>query len=181
MTMKELTTALGGVDATSGLDAVNKKLDALIEGEAPEPETAPEDAVEGNEEEVKPADEGKETEEVAEPEAAPEAEAEAEPETDEDEAEAEEGDKEMSVSADSEMKKVLAQVTSVIAENKELRASLAEAEKKLAAKEKAERDFVEKFKTLSVSLSTESDAEFAESAEAPVVENVFTDGIGDLA
>ena len=48
---------------------------------------------------------------------------------------------------------------------------------KLAAKEKAEQDFVAKFKNLSVSLSTESVTEVPEETGE---QNVFTDGIGEF-
>lgn len=61
----------------------------------------------------------------------------------------------------------------VVARNKELEQRVADLEAQLAAKEKEEKDFIEKFHTLSVSLSTER-----KEHKTPETKSAYTDGIG---
>ena len=152
MTMKELTAAIETAE-TPNLEEVNKKLDALLEAE---PETAEEPAVEET-----PAEEEKVEEPAAEEEAA------------EDVAEE---------PAEEEQEEALSAITSVMEnlakENAELRAQNEKLTAKLAARDKAEQDFLERFKKLNVSVSsTES---VTVEVEEPTIQNVFTDGIGEI-
>lgn len=90
-----------------------------------------------------------------------------EPETEEDPKEEEEEVDEAELAA------VEAAIEKIQQENAELKAEVEKLTAQLSAKIKAEKDFVSKFKNLSISLSTERVAEVPE-----VAEDVFTDGIG---
>lgn len=156
MTMKELTAAIETAE-TPNLEEVNKKLDALLEAEH---EAAEEPVVEET-----PAEEEKVEEPAEEPAA--------------EEAAAEEVAEEP---AEEEQEEALSAITSVMEnlakENAELRAQNEKLTAKLAARDKAEQDFLERFKKLNVSVSsTES---VTVEVEEPTIQNVFTDGIGEI-
>lgn len=165
MTIQELTAALDGEHTDLG--EINKKLDALLEDEK--------QLTTAEEEEAAAAEEPEEEAPVEEAEA-PAA------ENKEELAETEDAEKEVSAEQPEEEKKELAAVESMF---KELTAKLeamaaenARLQARLDAKEKAEQDFIARFKNLSVSLSsTES---VTEVAEAPAEQVVFTDGIGEF-
>lgn len=151
-TMKDLVAAIESAEQPN-LEEVNKKLDALV-SEEPASEAAEEPV---------------EEEEAAEEEKAEE-EAEAAHEAAEEATEAEE-------------EKALSAITSVMEglakENAELKAQNEKLTAKLAARDKAEQDFLARFKKLNVSVSSKTESVTMEEAEAPV-QNVFTDGIGEI-
>lgn len=157
MTIQELSAALDGEHTDLG--EINKKLDALMEPEAEKKLT----------EEPAPA----EPEAKTEPEE-PEKEVSAEQPKDEPE-------KEVSAEQPKEDQKELAGIGSVLEnmskEIARLSAENAKLQERLAAKDKAEQDFIARFKNLSVSLSTESVTEVPEESDE---QNVFTDGIGEF-
>lgn len=162
MTAKELTAALDMV-GTADLSEVNKKLDALLEKELT---TAEEEAAEV----AGPAEEVKEeaAEEVKEEAAEEAAEPVAEPEVKE---EAIEPEQPKALSA------IAAVMESLTKENADLKQEVSALKATLSARDKAEQEFVEKFKNLSISLSTES---VAKDVEESTEQNVFTDGIGEI-
>lgn len=96
---------------------------------------------------------------------------------------AEEPEKEESV--EHAPKKVKEETLSVIAslvenltkENTRLEAENKELKEQLSARDQAEKEFLEKFKSLSISLSTER---ATKDVEESTTESVFTDGIGEL-
>lgn len=151
-TMKDLVAAIESAEQPN-LEEVNKKLDALV---SEEPAS---DAAEEPVEEEEAVEEEK-TEEEAE--AAPEA-------TEE--------------STEAEEEKALSAITTVMEglakENAELKAQNEKLTAKLAARDKAEQDFLARFKKLNVSVSTKTESVTMEEAEAPA-QNVFTDGIGEI-
>lgn len=154
MTLQDLTKALD-VEQASDLGEINKKLDALLEGEeTKELTTAEEEAEAAEVEEVVEEPKEEAEEEAAEEEAAEEP---------------------------AEEQKELAAVEAMFVQLQErvekLSAENARLEAKLAAKEKVAQEIVAKFKNLSVSLSTES---VTEVPEATGEQNVFTDGIGEF-
>lgn len=79
--------------------------------------------------------------------------------------------------------KALSAITTVMEdlakENAELKAQNEKLTAKLAARDKAEQDFLARFKKLNVSVSSKAESVTMEEAEAPV-QNVFTDGIGEI-
>lgn len=154
-TMKDLVAAIESAEQPN-LEEVNKKLDALVSEEpAPEAEEAPE------------------TEEEAAEEEKVEEEAEAAPEAHEEAAAASEEEEEKALSAITTVMEGLAK------ENAELKAQNEKLTAKLAARDKAEQDFLARFKKLNVSVSSKAESVTMEEAEAPV-QNVFTDGIGEI-
>lgn len=163
MTIKELTAALDGEHTDLG--EINKKLDALLETEAEKELTTEEEEAEAAEE---TAEEEEKAEEVAE-------------EPAEEAAEEAEEVKEEAAEQPAEETKELAAVENIFAEFTEklekLSAENARLQAKLDAKEKAEQDFVARFKSLAVSLSTESVTEVSEVTDE---QNVFSDGIGEF-
>lgn len=139
---------------TASLSDLSKLLDSAIETEEKELEV--EEAEETVEETV---------EETAE---------ETEEETVEEEESAEETADEAEESADEPtFDQVSEMINLVVERNKELEQRVAELEAKLSAKEKEEKDFIEKFHTLSVSLSTER-----KEHKTPETKSAYTDGIG---
>lgn len=165
MTMKDLAAAIDSVDQPN-LDEVNKKLDALLEAE--ETVETEEPAAEKAEE---PVEESAKVEEFAEePEAEP---VEEEAEEAAEEPAEEEAEEEAALSAITVVMENLAK------ENAELKAQNEKLTAKLAARDKAEQDFLARFKKLSVSVSS-TERVTMEEAEAPMVQNVFTDGIGEI-
>lgn len=159
MTIKELTAALDGEHTDLG--EINKKLDALLETEAEKELTTAEEEAAAAEE---PAEEEEKAEEKAE-----------EPEEKAEEV------KEESAEVPAEETKELAAVENIFAEFTErlekLSAENARLQARLDAKEKAEQDFIARFKNLSVSLSTESVTEVSDETDE---QNVFSDGIGEF-
>ena len=174
-TQKKLSELLGGeVFEGADLEQLNKKLGEMIDApaetpevpevpeepvaEPAEPQDAPEEAPEAEEEPV---------EEVAE-EVSEEAEEAAEEPAEEPEAEEAEAPEAVDLSV------VMKGIEDLKAEIAELKSENEELKSKLSAKSKAEKEFVEKFKNLSVSLTVEKKQE-------PVVESkpAFTDGIGE--
>lgn len=154
MTLEQMSAALDG--ETTDLNAINQKLAALIEEEeskkqltTAEEEAAKEEPV-GEAKDEKPEEEPEEPKEVA--------------------AEQSEEEKEELAAVEKMFNELTAKLETLSTENAKLQA-------RLEAKEKAERDFVEKFKNLSVSLSTES---VTEVADEPAEQNVFSDGIGEF-
>lgn len=141
--VKDLAAALEGGEKPD-LAEINKKLDALLEQQA-EPEEVVEETVEVEEE---PA--------VEEPQ---------EEETPEEETVEEESQVDLSV--------ILATVKDLQDEVQALKEQNQTLSAELSAKRKAEAEFIEKFKGLSVSLATER------VAKKEVVKNVYTDGIGE--
>lgn len=142
--VKDLAAALEGGE-TPDLSEVNKKLDALLEKE---------EAVEAPAEEA-PAEEPVKEESV-------------------EEAPAEEPVKEESVEEpEADLSAVLKAVEDLKAQVEELKGKNEALSAELSAKREAEADFIRKFKSLSVSLATES------VAKETVVENVYSDGIGE--
>lgn len=160
MTVKELTDALDGEHTDLG--EINKKLDALLEKEEVKQLT----------DEGEPA--GEAVEEPAKEEASEEQPA-------EEQEEAAEEEKEEAAEQPAEEQKELAAVEKMFSDMTEklekLSAENARLQAKLDAKEKAEQDFIARFKNLSVSLSTES---VTEVSEVPDEKDVFTDGIGEF-
>ena len=161
MTVKELTAALGA-EQVSDLAELNKKLDALIDGEteAPAAEETPEEEVEADEEATEEAAEAEEaTEETAETE----------------EAEAEEESEELSALA------TAAQVIKTLQdENTALKAELDQIKAQLSARSAEEKEFVAKFKTLFTSSGTERVATDDAAEAADDIRFTFTDGIGEV-
>lgn len=153
MTIQELSQALDG--ETTDLSAINKKLEALLEKEEKQLTTAEEEAAKekpaedakAEQQEEKPAEEQKE---VA--------------------AEQPEEDKKELAAVETMFKELTAKLETLAAENAKLQA-------RLEAKEKEERDLVEKFKSLKISLSTEN---VTVVADAPAEQDVYTDGIGEF-
>ena len=156
MTLQQLNTALDG-DSVD-LSEINKKLAALIDEEEKKLTDEGEKAPEAEEPVEKAADEPAEVPEKAAVDTAEEEKTEPQ-----------------------EEKKELAAVESLFTEMTEklekLSAENARLQAKLEAKEKAEQDFIARFKNLSVSLSTES---VTEVSEVPDEKDVFTDGIGEF-
>lgn len=165
MTVKELQTALDN-EQVSDLDALNKKLDALLEGD----EESVEKTVETEEvQEEEPAEEP--AEEAATEEAAVEEEPAAEEApAAEDEAPAEGENTVLAKAADV--------LTALQKENAELKDELAKVQAQLSTKAKAEKEFLAKFKDLSISLGTERVA--TGNAEKSAENVYFTDGIGEV-
>lgn len=173
-TQKKLSELLGGeVFEGADLEQLNKKLGEMIDApETPEvPEVAPEaepvaePAEDTAEVSAEPAEEPAEPEAEEVPEEAEEAAEEpAEEPVEEVPQESEAVDLSVVMKGIEDLKAEIAQLKS---ENEELKS-------KLSAKAKAEKEFVEKFKNLSVSLTVEKKQE-------PVVESkpAFTDGIGE--
>ena len=152
--VKDLAAALESSEKPD-LTEINKKLDALLEksDEAPVEELVEEPVQETQEElAVEEAEEVAEEAEEAVEEAAEEA-TEEEPTVD------------LSAILDT-VKSLQDEVQALKEQNQTLSAEL-------SAKRKAEAEFIEKFKGLSVSLATER------SATKEVVKNVYTDGIGE--
>lgn len=161
MTAKELTAALDMV-GTADLTEVNKKLEALLEKEltTAEEEAAAEEVAEEAAEPVEEEAVEEAAEEAAEPAAEPEVKEEAiEPE------------QPKALSA------IAAVMESLTKENADLKQEVAALKATLSARDKAEQEFVEKFKNLSISLSTES---VTKDVEESTEQNVFTDGIGEI-
>ena len=161
MTAKELTAALDMV-GTADLTEVNKKLDALLEKEltTAEEEAAAEEVAEEAAEPVEEEAVEEAAEEAAEPAAEPDVKEEAiEPE------------QPKALSA------IAAVMESLTKENADLKQEVAALKATLSARDKAEQEFVEKFKNLSISLSTES---VTKDVEESTEQNVFTDGIGEI-
>lgn len=159
MDVRELVTALNEAGKDADLEAVNKKLGALIETEeAAELET--EETAETADTE---ADQTAQQEETAEPE--PEKEESAESGT----------DKEPEAGNDA-IVELAALMGGVVKENKELRAELDALKAQLLAKNKAEQEFLDKFRNLNISLSTEGATD--KEADEPAAQSVYTDGIG---
>lgn len=160
MTAKELVAMLEA-DEKTDIDTLNKKLGAYFdENEVEETKEVEEMA----ENEVEEASEGsEEVEETAEV---------SEETTEEVEETAEEAKEDDS--------KALATIGVVIerlqTENEQLKAELEKVKATLAAKNKAEQEFISKFKNLSVSLATERVAENVETSTIDIV----TDGIGEI-
>lgn len=160
MTVQQLSAALEGEHTDLG--AINEKLAALLEQDAEKQlTTAEEEAAE--EQKEAPAEEQKE-EQPEEQKDQPEE----QEETSVEEAPAEE-QKELAA-VEGMFKELTAKLEAMAADNAKLQA-------KLEAKEKAEQDFIARFKNLSVSLSTES---VTEVSEVPDEKDVFTDGIGEF-
>lgn len=158
MKVKDLAALLESEEKTD-LAALNKKLGALIdEGQAETAEPAAEPAVE----ETPAAEEAAEEPETPAEEVKEEAETPAEP------AEAAPAEGEKGLSA------IAAVIERLNTENAELKAELEKVKAELSAKNKAEQEFIEKFKNLSVSLATERVTENVEESTTDVV----TDGIG---
>lgn len=155
-TIKELSEALEK-EGTSTIEGLDKKLAELLDDEKVEEVVEEEKA-----EEV--------AEEVAE-EPAEEAEEAAE-ETAEEPAEEEKAEEKVEEEK-SELSAIAEQIDAMRKELSDLKAENEELKSKLSVKDKAEKEFVERFKTLAVSLSTERVAETVET------EDVFTDGIGE--
>lgn len=168
MTVKELTAAIDAEQVTD-LDTLNKKMEALMEGDAEQEAAEPEQEaeVEGEESVEEPAEET-EAPATEEPsgEEAPAAE----------EAAVEEPAKEEAVE-EGALDKIAEALAAIQAENAELKAELDSVKEQLAAKVKAESEFVGKFKQLTASLSTERVATIHADESA---DNVFTDGIGEI-
>ena len=165
MTVEQLSAALEGEHTDLG--AINAKLDALLEQDAEKQlTTAEEEAAAAAE----PPEEQKEApaEEQKEEQAEEQKEEAEEKKEDSEEAPAEE-QKELA-GIEGMFKELMAKVEDLTAENAKLSA-------KLEAKEKAEQDFIARFKNLSVSLSTESETEVPEVSGE---HDVFTDGIGEF-
>lgn len=133
MKLQELQVALEKEGAEAGLEALNKKLDALLE----------EEKSEEPKEEAK-AEEPKEDEKKEDPAEEPQ-----------------EEKSELSVV----MENMIKEMSGLKAENEALKAQL-------SAKDKAEKEFVEKFKKLSVSLAPKTESVTIET-------EVFTDGLGE--
>ena len=156
--VKDLAAALESSEKPD-LTEINKKLDALLEkaDEAPVEEPVVEEPQEPKEElAVEEAEEVVDEVEEAAEEAAEEAEeptAEEEPSVD--------------------LSAILETVKSLQDEVQALKEQNQTLSAELSAKRKAEAEFIEKFKGLSVSLATER------SATKEVVKNVYTDGIGE--
>ena len=152
--VKDLAAALESSE-NPDLTEINKKLDALLDkaDEAPVEELV-EEPVQEPQEELAVEEAEEEVEETAE-EAAEEAE----------EPAAEEPSVDLSAILDT-VKSLQDEVQALKEQNQTLSAEL-------SAKRKAEAEFIEKFKGLSVSLATER------SATKEVVKNVYTDGIGE--
>lgn len=176
---KNLSELLGEDYKGTDLAELNSKL-ALIIGDAPDGSGNPPTQVEEPAEEPAevPAEEPEapvETPVEAEEEAV-EPEAEEVPEAEEETAEepAEEPESE-EAEAPVDLSIVMKGIEDLKAEIAELKSENEELKSKLSAKTKAEKDFVEKFKNLSVSLTVEK-------KEEPVVESKtsYTDGIGEL-
>ena len=144
--VKELTAALEGGEKPD-LAEINKKLDALLEKQA-EPEEKEEAVEETVEEAVEEAQE--------------------EPEEEEKEEAVEEAEKEPEI----DLAAVLETVKQLQEEVEELKGKNQSLTEELSAKRRAEAEFVEKFKTLSVSLYREK------KATEEVAKDVYTDGIG---
>ena len=172
-TQKNLSELLGGeVFEGADLEKLNKKLGEMIDA----PEAAPE--VHEESAEAEPSeDTAEESAEPAEEPAEPEAE-EASKEAEEAvEEPAEEPVEEVPTEPEAEavdLSAVLKGIEDLKAEVAQLKTENEELKSKLSAKTKAEKDFVEKFKNLSVSLTVEKKQE-------PVVESkpAYTDGIGE--
>lgn len=169
MNIKELTKAFDGEHTDLG--EINKKLEALLENEK-QLTTAAEEAKKA---EKDAADDAQD--------AAGEAAAQPAKETPQDAENASDRAKEAVDEPKAEEAKELAGIGTVLeklsAEVARLSAENAKLTKRLAAKDKAEQAFIEKFKNLSVSLSTESVTEALE-AEASGTNDIFTDGIGEF-
>lgn len=156
MTVKDLAAALETEEKTD-LAALTKKLGALLDdGQEKVAEPAAEEAPKAEEAVKEPEMPAKEPDEEAKTPA----------ETGET-APAEDG---MGLAA------IGAVIESLQAENAQLKAELEEVKASLAAKNKAEQEFIEKFKNLSVSLATERVTENVEESTTDVV----TDGIGEI-
>lgn len=162
MTVRELSAALDA-EQVSDLSDLNKKLDALIEGES-EASAAEETAEEAVTEEA--ATEEAVTEEEATEEAVTEEEATEEVATEEDPAEEE-----------TVLAKVAGLLEALQKENAALKEELAEVKAQLSAKAKDEKEFMRLFKTLSASSGTERDATGDADDSA---DYVYTDGIGEV-
>lgn len=161
---KNLSELLGEDYKGTDLTELNSKLASII-GDAPEAEEPAEEPVEAAEEAVEPeVEEVPEAEEEAVEEPAEELVEEAAEEPSED---------------DVDLSAVFEELNRRIAEQDEkiaaLETQLAEREVQLAARIASEKEFVNKFKNLSVSLTVEKKQE-------PVVESKtsYTDGIGEL-
>lgn len=169
MTVKELGAALDS-EKVSDLAELNKKLDALLEGETAEPETEEETASE-----VETAEETETEGETASEEET------AEPETEEETAEETE---EETASKDETPAEgtVLAQVAGVLEalqkENAALKEELAAVKAQLTAKDETEKELVGKFKSLFASAGTERIA--TGDAEDSADNVYYTDGIGEV-
>lgn len=153
MNIKDLTAALER-EKVVDIAVLNEKMDELLDAEqeksavegAHAPDPAPEET--GKDPEV-PAAETETAEK--EPEEAPEEETKG-------------------------LSAIGAVIEKLTAENAELKAELDAVKSELSAKNKAEQEFIAKFKNLSVSLATERVAETVEESTTDVV----TDGIGEI-
>lgn len=153
MTVKDLAAALETEEKTD-LTALSKKLGAILDADQENQEKPAEEEA--------PTVEEKPEEPAADPEAAPEAPAE-EP-------------KEAPAEEDKGLSAIGAVIEKLTAENEELKAELEAVKAELSAKNKAEQEFIAKFKNLSVSLATERVTENVEESTTDVV----TDGIGEI-
>lgn len=165
MTVEQLSAALEGEHTDLG--AINAKLDALLEQDAEKQLTTAEEeaaaaAEQPEEQKEAPAEEQKEEQ--------PEEQKEEAEEKKEDSEEAPAEEQKELAGIEGMFKELMAKVEDLTAENAKLSA-------KLEAKEKAEQDFIARFKNLSVSLSTESETEVSEVSDE---HDVFTDGIGEF-
>lgn len=148
MTIQELNAALDGEH--TDLSEINKKFDSLLEKDAEKQLTTAEEAEEESSEEQPEEEQPEQKEESTEE-------------------QLEEEKKELAA-VESMFKELTTKLEVMAAENAKLQA-------RLEAKEKAEQDFIARFKNLSVSLSTES---VTEVSEVPDEKDVFTDGIGEF-
>lgn len=166
MTVKELTAALDAEQVTD-LESLNKKLDAMLDGDTEQEAAEQEQEAVGEEAEPAPAEETEApvAEEAAEEEA-PAAEAAADEEAAEEEA-----------AEDGALEQIAEALAAIQAENAELKAELDSVKAQLAAKVKAETEIVGKLKNLKISLSSERVATTNADVSA---DNVFTDGIGEI-
>lgn len=166
MTVKELTAALDA-EQVADLESLNKKLDAMLDGDTEQEAAEQEQEAVGEEAEPAPAEETEApvAEEAAEEEA-PAAEVAADEEAAEEEA-----------AEDGALEQIAEALAAIQAENAELKAELESVKAQLAAKVKAETAIMGKLKNLKISLSSERVATTNADVSA---DNVFTDGIGEI-
>lgn len=166
MTVNDLVSAIETAEQPN-LEAVTKKLDALLEAEeTAETQEAAAETTEASEETQEAA-----AEETAEPQEVA--------------AETQEAAEETREAAEEEyenLSAVAAAMESLAKENAELKAANEKLTAQLAAKSKTEQDFLARFKKLSVSVSTAKESVVME--DAAVAESdlqiVYTDGIGEV-
>ena len=164
MTVKELNAALGA-EQVSDLAELNKKLDALLDGEGKEPEE------EATEEEAPAAEE---------PEATTEEEAPVSEEPEAEAGETREAPEEDEATGESVLATAAAVLRALQDENNALKAEIEQLKTQLAARNAEEKEIVAKFKTLFASSGTERAATGDAADAADDIQCNYTDGIGEV-